>query len=64
MKFNIYLQVTFIFNMAGVQNVSVSKQLLECSICLEEYRIPKMLPCQHTFCMDDCLKNLVDCNNR
>lgn len=36
------------------------EEILECPICLEQIRTPKMLPCQHSFCMDDCLKNLVD----
>ena len=30
-------------------------QLLECSICLEQIKQPKMLTCQHTFCLDPCL---------
>ena len=38
-------------------------KILECPICLEEFKTPKMLPCQHSFCMEDCLKNLVDSNS-
>ena len=34
------------------------KKLLECAICLQRLKIPKMLPCQHTFC-ENCLQNLV-----
>ena len=29
-------------------------QVLECSICQEQMSHPKMLPCQHTFCLS-CL---------
>ena len=36
---------------------SVTK-LLECSICLEQMSIPKVLPCQHTFCLN-CLTKTV-----
>ncbi|XP_078585759.1 E3 ubiquitin-protein ligase TRIM32-like [Branchiostoma floridae x Branchiostoma japonicum] len=34
------------------------REELTCSICLELFNRPKMLPCQHTFCWD-CLQNLV-----
>ena len=37
---------------------SVTK-LLECSICFEQMSIPKVLPCQHTFCLN-CLKRTAD----
>ena len=35
------------------------EELLECTICLEQFKNPKMLPCQHTFC-ENCLQNLVE----
>ena len=33
-------------------------KLLECSVCLEEFKQPKMLKCQHSFCFNPCLKNM------
>ncbi|CAG7833813.1 unnamed protein product [Allacma fusca] len=35
-------------------------QLLTCCICLDRYRNPKLLPCQHSFCMEPCMEGLVD----
>ena len=35
-------------------------RLLECPICLEQIRQPKMLDCQHSFCFDPCLKNMAE----
>ena len=34
-------------------------QLLKCAICLDRFNIPKILPCQHTFCSSPCLEGLV-----
>ena len=31
---------------------------LECPICLEKFKGPKMLPCQHSYCKK-CLEGLV-----
>ena len=36
----------------------IDKQFLVCGICLERYKIPKVLPCLHTFCQC-CLENYV-----
>ncbi|RWS23042.1 RING finger protein nhl-1-like protein, partial [Leptotrombidium deliense] len=36
------------------------EQLLTCAICLDRFRNPKMLPCQHTFCGEPCMEGLVD----
>ncbi|KAI0982638.1 hypothetical protein GJ496_000203 [Pomphorhynchus laevis] len=33
--------------------------LLRCPICLEQYNDPRMLPCQHSFCLQ-CLENVSD----
>merc|ERR1712080_729549 len=35
-------------------------QLLTCCICLDRYRTPKLLPCQHSYCLDPCMEGLVD----
>ena len=34
-------------------------KLLECPVCLDQIKQPKMLPCQHSICFDPCLQNLV-----
>ncbi|XP_072027924.1 E3 ubiquitin-protein ligase TRIM13-like [Amphiura filiformis] len=34
-------------------------QQLTCSICLDHYKIPKTLPCLHTFCQE-CLQETID----
>uniref|UniRef100_A0A8C4ZU85 Tripartite motif-containing protein 2 n=1 Tax=Gadus morhua TaxID=8049 RepID=A0A8C4ZU85_GADMO len=36
----------------------IDKQFLICSICLDRYEIPKVLPCLHTFC-ERCLQNYI-----
>ena len=38
-------------------SIDVDK-LLECPICLEQLKRPKMLKCQHTFCFDPCLQKM------
>ena len=37
-------------------------KLLECSICLEQIKSPKMLPCQHSFCLEPCLEKFFQSN--
>ncbi|XP_051882407.1 tripartite motif-containing protein 2-like isoform X2 [Pristis pectinata] len=36
----------------------IDKQFLVCSICLDRYNNPKVLPCLHTFC-ERCLQNYI-----
>ena len=33
---------------------------LECSVCLRILSSPKVLPCQHTFCREPCMKELLN----
>lgn len=35
------------------------EQLLTCCVCLDRYRNPKLLPCQHSFCTE-CMDGLTD----
>ncbi|KAL3831636.1 hypothetical protein ACJMK2_023364 [Sinanodonta woodiana] len=35
-------------------------ELLRCPICLDRFKNPKLLPCQHTFCETPCLQGLID----
>ena len=39
-------------------------KLLECPICFEQFNQPKMLKCQHSFCLEPCLKNMAKLNTR
>lgn len=36
------------------------QQRLTCPVCLEPFKQPKLLPCQHTFCLTPCLTGLAD----
>ena len=65
-------QIKLYINQAKIHNIwkkmatkfhqDVDK-LLECSVCLEQIKQPKMLTCQHTFCLDPCLIGLVKRSN-
>ncbi|MGH0133526.1 UNVERIFIED_CONTAM: hypothetical protein FKN15_052982 [Acipenser sinensis] len=43
-----------------IMNHPAIEQLLTCSVCLDRYQSPKLLPCQHTFCQEPCLKGIAD----
>ncbi|KAM3616914.1 uncharacterized protein V6R79_025937 [Siganus canaliculatus] len=47
--------LTFHFFLLGIH---IDKQFLVCSICLDRYHNPKVLPCLHTFC-ERCLQNYI-----
>ncbi|XP_060071215.1 E3 ubiquitin-protein ligase TRIM56-like [Ylistrum balloti] len=36
------------------KSIEPSREILDCSICLEQFRTPRSLPCLHTFC-EECL---------
>ena len=38
-------------------------KLLQCSVCSGTFKKPKMLPCQHNFCLEPCLIGLADYEN-
>ncbi|GFN73774.1 tripartite motif-containing protein 3 [Plakobranchus ocellatus] len=42
----------------GVPLQELSNQFLICPLCLEQYKSPKVLPCQHTFCLS-CIRAYV-----
>ena len=42
--------------MANVYKFENLENLLQCAICLDRFRLPKVLPCQHTFCLA-CLRS-------
>lgn len=37
----------------------MDERLFQCSVCFEEYKIPRQLPCLHKFC-SDCLEQLIN----
>ena len=45
---------------ATTSNANQMERLTTCPVCLDKFRIPKVLPCMHTFCLTPCLTNLVD----
>ena len=51
---------TVIVNIQDLQR-EISEEI-NCSICLDNFDHPRILPCQHTFC-SDCLQNVARENN-
>ena len=45
-----------------INSDELTNKFLECSLCLEQFVSPKVLPCQHTFCLK-CLQDLVTTNS-
>ncbi|KAJ8044028.1 E3 ubiquitin-protein ligase TRIM56 [Holothuria leucospilota] len=39
----------------------IDEKFCQCSICLQQYKEPKLLPCLHRYC-SDCLKQLIEKN--
>ncbi|RUS92077.1 hypothetical protein EGW08_000101 [Elysia chlorotica] len=42
----------------GLPLQELSNQFLICPLCLEQFKSPKVLPCQHTFCLE-CIRSYV-----
>ncbi|CAF1070783.1 unnamed protein product [Rotaria sordida] len=49
--------------MTSLYKIENLENLLQCTICLERFQIPKVLECQHTFCLK-CLQNIYDSQNQ
>ena len=47
--------------MATSLEIDISEEI-KCPICLEQLKQPKILPCQHTYCLE-CLKEVAKLNN-
>merc|ERR1712013_12885 len=45
---------------SGGSRMEQFDQLLTCCVCLDRYRTPKLLPCQHSYCLEPCMEGLVD----
>ncbi|XP_052246868.1 uncharacterized protein LOC127855390 [Dreissena polymorpha] len=50
--------------MANSVHIQCQESFLECQICIERFKDPRILPCQHSFCKS-CLEKLItnDCLN-
>lgn len=66
MRFELFLFCIFFFNidhktitMASASPLQdIEDNFFNCSICLDHYREPKMLPCLHRYCKD-CLQSVI-----
>ena len=47
--------------MATSLEIDISEEI-KCPICLEQLKQPKILPCQHTYCLE-CLEEVAKLNN-
>ena len=47
--------------MATSLEIAISEEI-KCPICLEQLKQPKILPCQHTYCLE-CLEEVAKLNN-
>ncbi|CAD7078571.1 unnamed protein product [Hermetia illucens] len=54
------ITLPIVTQMCNNENMEQFEQLLTCCVCLDRYRNPKLLPCQHSFCMEPCMEGLVD----
>ena len=48
--------------MSNVYKLDNLEDLLQCVICLDRFQIPKVLTCQHTFCLRCLESNFIDPN--
>ena len=37
------------------------ERLLQCAVCMDEYKDPRILPCHHTLCFE-CIENVLHSN--
>lgn len=44
---------------AGDEESSLTTDLMLCSICLEQYKLPVSLPCSHSFCLTCLSKHII-----
>ncbi|CAF1491829.1 unnamed protein product [Rotaria sp. Silwood1] len=49
--------------MTNLYKIENLENLLQCTICHQRFQTPKVLECQHTFCLS-CLQNIYDTENQ